>query len=384
MRVLAVTTWLPTKSHPTTGAFVVKDAVALQSLGHDVALIHLAPPEQLANLSAQQHQRPGTYGEVAAIEGIPVLRIPMSTTDPRSVFGASRQLRKLTAKADAVHTMAFSSLLAMATWRPKTSWIHTEHWSGLTAPHTLPDIWQAALPGLKKLLKRPDVVTAVCGYLAEPIRDVRGPAPTLVVPCIVPVPFPQPRRQPSAMTEELRLVSVGGLIPRKDPLLAVDVVAELIKRGQPTSIRFVGNGELATQVAQRASELGIADHVVLTGNQDRAGVLAEYDRADLFLGPTIGDNFFVSCAEAILSGRPVVVGSTGGQGEYIDSAVGATVSVQEAGAYADAIESVLASATSLSAWQISDTIGDRFSAETVADSYDQAYLVAEQMRGHSR
>ncbi|WP_260115298.1 hypothetical protein [Ornithinimicrobium sp. INDO-MA30-4] len=44
----------------------------------------------------------------------------------------------------------------------------------------------------------------------------------------------------------------------------------------------------------------------------------------------------------------------------------------------------MSTATNLSAGQISDTIGDQFAAATVADSYDQAYLVAEQMRGHLR
>ncbi|UJH71583.1 hypothetical protein L0A91_05185 [Ornithinimicrobium sp. INDO-MA30-4] len=173
----------------------------------------------------------------------------------------------------------------MASWRPKASWIHTEHWSGITAPQTLPDIWQAALPGLMQLLKRPDVVTAVCGYLAEPIREVRGTAPTLVIPCIVPAPFPSPRRTAADIAKELRLVSVGGLIARKDPVLAVDVVAELIRRGQPASIRFVGDGDLAPDVIARAAALEIGDKVTLVGTLDREGVLREYADADLSLAP---------------------------------------------------------------------------------------------------
>lgn len=36
----------------------------------------------------------------------------------------------------------------------------------------------------------------------------------------------------------------------------------------------------------------------LTGNLDAAGVRAELARADVFIGPTRGDNFFVSAAEA--------------------------------------------------------------------------------------
>ncbi len=375
MRVLAVTTWLPTRSHPSTGAFVVKDVRALAEQGHDVALVHLAPPGQLDPGVLEADSILGHHGA-----RVPVTRIPMSTTDPRQVRAAGQRLRRMAGTADLVHTMAFSSLLPTAWWRPAAPWVHTEHWSGLTAPHTLPATWRAALPALRPLLARPDVVTAVCDYLATPIREVRGDRPTTVVPCIVPRPDPVPRRPvPDPADNELRLVSVGGLIPRKDPVLAVDVVAELVRRGRPARIRFVGTGELAGDVTARAQELGVAGSVQLVGTLDRDGVQRELAAADLFLGPTRGDNFFVSCAEAVLAGRPVVVGATGGQGEYLDPRVGATVDRQDATAYADAVEQVLGSAAGLTAQQVSDTIGDRFSTEAVSRGYAQAYALAQRV-----
>lgn len=376
MRVLAVTTWLPTRSHPSTGAFVVKDVRAVAEQGHDVALVHLVPPGQLD---------PGVLEADSILGGsdvrVPVTRIPMSTTDPRQVHAAGQRLRGMADRADLVHTMAFSALLPMAWWRPAAPWVHTEHWSGLTAPHTLPASWRAVLPVLRPLLARPDVVTAVCDYLAAPIRELRRGRPTTVVPCIVPQPEPVPRRQAGAdpADDDLRLVSVGGLIPRKDPVLAVDVVAELVRRGRPARIRFVGQGELADDVTARAHELGVADRVQLVGTLDRAGVLAELAGADVFLGPTRGDNFFVSCAEAVLAGRPVVVGATGGQGEYLDPRVGVTVARQEATAYADAVEQVLTSASGLTAQQVSDTIGDRFGPDAVSRGYAQAYALAQRL-----
>ncbi len=359
MRVLAVSTWLPTDAHPTTGTFVVKDAQAIASLGHDVALVHLVPPTQA--------DAP-TRGELG---GMPVTRVPMATHRPADIAAAGRTLRAMASKADLLHTMAFSSLLPTAGWRCPVPWVHTEHWSGLTAPQTLPLAWRLVLPSLTPLLRAPDVVTAVCDYLAAPIRRMRRRRPTLVVPCIVPAPPGGPRPRPADDT--LDLVSVGALVDRKDPLLAVDVVAELRRRGHPVHIRLVGQGQLAEAVQQRAAHLGIAAKVELVGTRDREGVLAELARADLFLGPTRGDNFFVSCAEALVSGRPVVVGATGGQGEYIDPVVGVTVARQYPTAYADAVEQVLEQTRELSAGQISDTVGDRFEPDVVAQGYQHAY-----------
>lgn len=368
MRILAVTTWLPTPGSPATGGFVLKDAQAIAGLGHDVHLVHLVPPAQYAEGLAQQD----------TIGGLPVTRVPMGTSDPVQIARAGRVLRGLAQHADLVHTMAFSSLLPLAVGRPRAPWVHTEHWSGLTAPQTLPASWQRALPALKRLLARPDVATAVCDYLAAPIREVRGPKLTTVVPCIVPVPDPVPGRP--ADDRKLRLVSIGGLIERKDPLLAVDTLAELLVRGHDARLTFVGQGPLEEQVRDRARVLDLTDRVRLTGSLDREGVLDQLARAHLFLGPTRGDNFFVSCAEALVAGRPVVVGSTGGQGEYIDPAVGQTVSLQTAAAYADAVESVLQRTQGLTAQQISDTVGDRFSVQAVAVGYQDAYDRA----GHGR
>jgi glycosyltransferase involved in cell wall biosynthesis len=261
--------------------------------------------------------------------------------------------------------------------------VHTEHWSGLTTPATLPRSWQLALPVLKQALRRPDVVTAVCGYLADPIRAVRGERrPTLVVPCIVPVPAELAPRPPR--TDELRLVSVGGLIERKDPVLAVETVAELLRRGVPARLTLVGEGDLRERVLARAAALGVADRVRLTGSLDGAGVRAELATADLFFGPTRADNFFVSAAEALVAGRPVVVGATGGQGEYITPEVGELVPVQDASAYADAVVRVAAATADLGAEDIAATIGERFTADAVAAGYAQVYERAYRLAGEAR
>ncbi|MFC4556065.1 glycosyltransferase [Georgenia faecalis] len=369
MRIVAVTTWFPSSRAPGSGAFVVKDLQAIATLGHEVDVVHLVPP----------HEDDGT--RTVRHAGFRVRRVPMSTQNPVQIARAAGDLAPLLSGADLVHSMAFSSLLPLVLHRPRAPWVHTEHWSGLTSPHTLPRSWQGVLPVLKGVLAAPDVVTAVCEYLARPIHEVRGERVTQVVPCIVPPvdPAPRPERGP-----RLRMVSVGALIERKDPLLAVDTVAELARRAVDAELTFVGDGDLRAAVLQRAADLGLADAVRVTGVLDTEGVREELARADLFFGPTRADNFFVSAAEAIVAGRPLVVGATGGQGEYIDPRVGELVATQDAAAYADAIERVDASTRDLSAPEIAATVGDRFSVPTVAAGYEAAYETARAVRESRR
>lgn len=364
MKIAAVSTWYPTERSPSLGAFVEKDVQAL-ARDHDVTVVHLVPP----------HLHDG----VATVErgGVTVHRVVMGTQRPDHVVRAAREIQPFLEKADLVHTMAFSSLLPFALRRPDAPWVHTEHWSGLTNPSTLPLLWRAALPRLKPLLARPDVVTAVCEYLARPIREVRDGA-TTIVPCIVPAPRPAPARP--VRSAALRLVAVGGLIERKDPLVAVETLAELRRRGIDAELTWVGSGPLRDRVVERSSELGLAEVFHLAGVQDPRGVLDALVRSDMFFLPTRADNFCVSAAEALVAGRPVVVGATGGQGEYIRSAVGTLVDVQSASAYADAIVTTDERTKALSAEEIAGTIGERFSPEAVGSGYADAYARARAVR----
>lgn len=354
MKVTVVTTWFPTTLAPSRGSFVVRDTLSI-ARHHDVRLVHLVPPADDDDTRRLLHA------------GIDVLRIPMDPRRPSQVLRAARQLRHALHGADVVHSMAFSSLLPLALRRPAAPWIHTEHWSALTTPATLPLPAQLGLPALSRLLALPDRVTAVCEFLARPIRDVRGRRPTDIIPCIVePGPVEQRRDRGDGA---LRMVSTGGLIPRKDPLIAVEVLAQLVERGVDAHLEWLGDGPLREDTLALASRLEVADRLTLPGTVDGAGVRAALGRADLFFGPTRADNFFVSAAEAIVAGRPVVLGATGGQGEYVQPQVGALVNLQDADAYTEAILEVDARTRDLPAQEIADTIGDAFSERTVGAAY---------------
>lgn len=358
MRVAVVTTWFPTAVAPSRGSFVVRDALAIAQHA-EVRVIHLVPPADDDGSRRLSH------------EGLEVLRIPMDPRRPDQILRASRALAPATEGADLVHSMAFSSLLPFSLRRPRAPWIHTEHWSALTTPATLPTPARLALPALSRLLARPDLVTAVCDFLARPIRAVRGSRPTVVVPCIVEPGDVVARR--SRDDGALRLVSTGGLIPRKDPVLAVEVLAQLVERGVDAHLEWLGDGPLREETLRRAAELGVDARLTLPGTVDGAGVREALARADLFFGPTRADNFFVSAAEAIVAGRPVVLGATGGQGEYVQEQVGTLVDVQDATAYADAVLEVDERTRTLPAQSIADTIGDRFSTAAVGRGYADQY-----------
>lgn len=363
MRVLVVTPWYPTDAHPYTGAFVERDVRMLRG-GHDVTVAHLV---------AAGHQDDGP--ETIERDGVEVVRIPMSPADPRQWWRASRRLRALRGSANVVHSHAATSLWPMTlAGRSLVPWVHTEHSSAVAGSFGSTASARRSRAVRRRLFERPAVVVTVSEHLAELVRRLGRRGPVVVIPNAVDGPGALvPRRSSDG---PLRLVAVGGLTDVKRPLLAVRALAELRGRGVDAELEWVGAGPLADPVVSLAAELGIAEHVRLSGAVTPDAVGARLEASDLFVMPTAGETFGVAIAEAIAHGRPVVTGAVGGQREFVDPAVGELVTGESPADYADAIERVVARTRGLTADEIAATLGDRFGDAARLAAYDEVYAQA--------
>ncbi|KZE92123.1 GDP-mannose-dependent alpha-(1-6)-phosphatidylinositol monomannoside mannosyltransferase [Agromyces sp. NDB4Y10] len=356
MKVLVVTTWFPSASAPASGVFVRRDVELLRRT-HEVDVLHLHPH--------------GAVGPTDAAPG--VRRLAMSTSNPVDILRASRALRAGLARYDLVHTMSPSALLPFAPLRVRIPWVHTEHWSALLDASTVGLPARLGLGAALRLMRRPDVVVAVSSALAEHLEARLGRT-VEVIPNAVDAPE-QPRPRPPA-GGPLRLVAVGGLIPRKGPDLAVEAVAELRRRGRDARLRWIGDGPSRAEIGALARRLGVDDVVDLPGGLAPEGVAAALAESDLFLLPTSVETFGVSIAEALLSGRPVVVGANGGQRDFVAEPDGILVAERTGIAYADAVERSLELARDRSADDIAAPLRSRVSPAARAAAYDAAYRQA--------
>lgn len=355
MRILVVTPWFPTVEASSAGVFVRREVQALAAR-HDVTVLHLDWQRHTPlNLGDGDYRR---------------VHVALDRANPLSYLRARRLVARAAVNADIVHTHALTGLLPWLAGRPaRLPWVHSEHWSGLTSPETLgtAECFTKAL--LRPILRRPDVVIAESGRLADAIR-AGGRAEVAIVPCVVADVTVVPR----PATPPLRLVGVGSLIPRKGPLLAVAAVAELVARGRDATLTWVGDGPLRDDVRHAAESAGIGDRVTLTGPLSDSGVGAMIDAAELFVLPTQGDNFCVVAAEALVHGRPIVSGAATGAIDYADPAVSRFVETRTASAYADAIVDLAAATANLLAVDVAATVAGRFTPSAVADALDAAYV----------
>lgn len=119
---------------------------------------------------------------------------------------------------------------------------------------------------------------------------------------------------------EIRLLTVGRLEQEKNPLLVVELLAELERR-RPGRFRlaWAGEGRLEGAVRERAVKRGIADRLDLLGYVDFGPELLElYRNADAFVHISLTEGVPQVLVEAIASALPVVATDVGG----VSAAVG--------------------------------------------------------------
>lgn len=357
MRILVVTTWFPSGQRPTEAPFNLEHVKAIQRC-HDVQVLHV-------RLGRSQNVEFGEY------EGVPVTRIGLDPRQPVTVVRTLRQISVALKNADVLHTMAFSSaLVAALPWTVRQRpWVHTEHWNGVTNPESVGGIWPR-VAWLRHVLRLPHHVTGVTRQLADKLSEFSRPQSASVVPCVVPNERPV---EPYPPQDPLRLVAVGGLIPRKRPLLAVQTVGWLRGQGHNVVLEWAGDGSQRAEVEALVASSGLSAYVRLLGNVAPAEVFALFDHAHLFFLPTEQENFFTSAAEAMSAGRPVVAPHVGGYDDYATSENSRLVEDVTPESLGRAILDARARFQNAEPAVIAGPIRRRFSPETVAGLFNDIY-----------
>lgn len=107
-----------------------------------------------------------------------------------------------------------------------------------------------------------------------------------------------------AQNDTKRIISVGRLANEKNPLFALDVMAELRKLRQDFVYEWVGTGEMREQVAAAIREKGLEAYVRLLGARNDIEKLLP--QRDLFFMPSKFEGLGIALIEAQAAGLPCV------------------------------------------------------------------------------
>jgi glycosyltransferase involved in cell wall biosynthesis len=182
---------------------------------------------------------------------------------------------------------------------------------------------------------------ATAGRLAE-----YGVAPHRIA-VVEPGTDPAPLARGSAVGPQrstVALLCVATLTPRKGYELLLSALAAVPERNW--RLTCAGSLERDEATVSRVRSLlrqhGLEDRVSLVGDLDAGALARQYDRADIFVLPTLYEGFGMAVAEALARGLPVVSSDTGAIRDLVGEQAGFVIPPGDLPALTDALSRVIA------------------------------------------
>jgi phosphatidyl-myo-inositol dimannoside synthase len=243
-----------------------------------------------------------------------------------------RRARDL-ARAHGCRTVWFGAAAPLALLTP---WLRTAGIERAVACTHGHEVGWAMLPGGRRALRRigstVDVVTFVSRYTRSRFAAAFGPRAALehLPPGVDTELFrPDPAgasvvRARYGLSDRPVVVCVSRLVPRKGQDVLVRALPLIRRRVPGAALLLVGGGPYRARLERLAQQVGVADHVVLTGSVRWPELPAHYAAGDVFAMPcrTHGGGLDVEglgivFLEAAACGLPVVAGRSGGAPETV-------------------------------------------------------------------
>ncbi len=226
-----------------------------------------------------------------------------------------------------------------------------------TSPDDRIAVESAVIAGVDRIIAQcPSEWDELAGHYAAPPERVRIIPSAVNTEIFRPVPRGEARRRLDLGDDDLVVVYVGRMLPRKDVRNVVRAVAALVQRPEatclPVRLLLVG-GEtvepdpVATpeigELMRLADELGIAARVRFTGKRQPEVLRWYYGAGDVAVTTPWYEPFGLTPLEAMACGRPVVGSAVGGLTYTIrDGVTGYLVPPRDPEALADRLGELLA------------------------------------------
>lgn len=131
------------------------------------------------------------------------------------------------------------------------------------------------------------------------------------------------RKQFGFRDDDTVLLNVAALEERKGVARVIEALPQIVANVPNIRYLILGDGPQKTQLQKRVAELKLDYTVTFAGTTPE--LPAHYNAADIFVMLSDAEAGSLACLEAMASGLPVVVSSTGGFNEVVDECSGRTV-----------------------------------------------------------
>jgi glycosyltransferase involved in cell wall biosynthesis len=164
------------------------------------------------------------------------------------------------------------------------------------------------------------------GYGVEPVVVRSGAAPH-EMPAVSPEDTERLRRELGLHGDAFLLLFLGILMPHRRLEDVLEALPPLIEQGRRIHFLVVGSRQRYRRYSrfleERAEALGVGHHVTFTGAAPEASLPIYYNACDAFIFPNENQTWGLAVAEALASGRPVILSTGCGVSEVVTDGVDA-------------------------------------------------------------
>lgn len=166
------------------------------------------------------------------------------------------------------------------------------------------------------LLRYFKVVVVMTGAMSSQVFNFTWRVPITIPNFIDESPLDKYRKN-TIHTWAIRFVFVGSLTSRKQPLLLVKALKELLTEGNEVYLDIIGDGPLYSSLKQLIKELKLEDKVILHGHM--ANPYSVVASAHIFVLPSLSEGVSRASLEALYIGLPCIMRNIDGNNELIEN-----------------------------------------------------------------
>jgi glycosyltransferase involved in cell wall biosynthesis len=241
----------------------------------------------------------------------------------------------------------------------------------------------------KDVMESVDQVIYVSAWARRVVEQDRGIRPrSAKVSCnglSRDVPPPQLTRNDLGLSaEDLVLINVGTLEPRKNQFALLDLFKAIVGEFPQARLLLIGEGPARPDIQVRIDALELHSHVRLLGF--RMNVPDLLAMADLYVHAAMLENCPMSLLEAARAALPVAAAPGGGVPELLGAIGGLAIDLQSPAAALATLRPLLANASARTrAGQVARQAFEcQFTGEVMVRNYIRALGLAEQVGGRPR
>ena len=370
MHILFISSWYPSKTHPTLGNFVRRHAQAVATQ-HDVTVIHanhangLKLPDDESNFIGGVHEHITYFNK-----GI------LMSKSRRIIAYKKLFLNWLDAGnplPDVVHLNVLHPAGKIALWLKenfKIPFVVTEHWTGYH-PERNANLRPFQKSDSIKVASMASVICPVSNHLGKAMKNWGINGEYSVVPNVVDTELFDMGIEPKQPTI-LHVSHLGD--DHKNVTGIINTFSDLLKTHPNTRLQVIGDGD-TTPYLHLAKELQIPkENIQIEGEKSLEEIAELMKQCTIFTLFSRYENLPCVIIEAFSSGKPVVSSDVGGISEILDDNRGVLVNSEDQAALLKAWQKALSQAWDRPA--IRAYASNHFSKEAIASQFTEVYMRA--------